>query len=347
MLSIVQVVRKFGVNGGMERYVWELSHALADLDVQIHILCEQSDQNTNHKNIKVHYLKQVLPKPRWLAMLRFSSNVSTWVGNNAGSDWIIHSHERTAVHHVSTFHGPPFAHVYNKPWYKRASIRVAMWLYLERRELCASQVKVILPNSDLILNDLKRMYPCVGEVLLSPAYPGVKKSIEMVRVKSDKKVILFIGKEWKRKGLEKAEKIVKKLRKNDASIEFLVIGPDKKEVKHLFKDWNSGLRLLGWQDASKFMPLAHLLLHPAVSEPYGMAIAEATNYGVPVVVSDQCGIASQVDSSSGSVVNIEASIDKWVNSCLMELSRKDLVLSVGKSWHELAQKHIEIYKQLL
>jgi len=347
MLNVIQVVRRFGTSGGMERYVWELSHALANLDVQVHILCEQSDQNTNHKNIRVHYLKRVLPKPRWLAMLRFSSNVSTWIKNNAGNDWVIHSHERTAVHHVSTFHGPPFAHIYNKPWYKRASIRVAMWLYLERRELCASQVKVVLPNSDLILNDLNKMYPCVGEVLLSPAYPGVNKSIEVVKVKSDKKIVLFIGKEWKRKGLEKAESIVRKLRKNDSSIEFWVIGPDEKEIKHLFKDWNSGLQLLGWQDASKFMSLASLLLHPAISEPYGMAVSEATNYGVPVVISDQCGIASQVGVDSGSVVDIKASIDEWANTCLVELNRKDSVLGIGKSWQELAQQHIEIYNKLL
>ncbi len=71
--------------------------------------------------------------------------------------------------------------------------------------------------------------------------------------------------------------MLKKLRQNDASIEFWVIGPDKEEIKYLFKSWNSGFRLLGWQDASKFMSLASLLLHPATSEPYGMAIAEATN----------------------------------------------------------------------
>ncbi len=346
MLNIVQVVRRFGVNGGMERYVWELSHALADLNIQVHILCEQSDQNTEHKNIEVHYLNQVTPRPRWLAMLRFSSNVSSWIENNVDSNWIIHSHERTAVHHVSTFHGPPFAHVYNKPWWKRVSIRVTVWLYLERRELCASQVKAILPNSDLILNDLKKMYPCVREILLPPAYPGIEKSSHVARNKSDKKVILFIGKEWKRKGLEKAERIVKKLRQSDPSIEFWVIGPDKEEIKYLFKSWNSGFRLLGWQDASKFMSLASLLLHPATSEPYGMAIAEATNYGIPVVVSNQCGIASQVSSRSGSVIDIEANTDEWVDSCLEELNRKVPVLGIGKSWQELAQQYIEIYRQL-
>lgn len=346
MLNVIQVVRRFGISGGMERYVWELSHALADLGVQVHVLCEQSDQNTSHKNIKIHYLARVVPKPRWLAMLRFSFNVSSWVKDNSDNNWIIHSHERTAVHHVSTFHGPPFAHVYSKPWWKRSSIRVLAWLYLERRELCASQVKAILPNSDLISNDLNKMYPCVKKTLLPPAYPGVKKNTHILKEKSNKKIVLFVGKEWKRKGLEKAERIVKKLRQGDADIEFWVIGPDEKEVRHLFKDWNSGFRLLGWQDASKFMSLASLLLHPAASEPYGMAIAEATNYGVPVVISSQCGIASQVSSHSGSVIDVKASVDEWADSCLTALNRTSPILGIGKSWKELAQQHIEIYKQI-
>ena len=139
---------------------------------------------------------------------------------------------------------------------------------------------------------------------------------------------------------------MKKLRQSDPSIEFWVIGPDKEEIKYLFKSWNSGFSLLGWQDASKFMYSANLLLHPAASEPYGMAIAEATNYGIPVVISNQCGVASQISNRSGSVLDVGDSIDEWANSCLTELSRKDPVLGIGKSWRELAQQHIEIYRKL-
>jgi UDP-glucose:(heptosyl)LPS alpha-1,3-glucosyltransferase len=346
MLTVVQIVRKFGFYGGMERYVWELSHALADLGVKVHILCEQSEQNISHGNIKIHYLKKIIPKPRWLAMLRFSSNVSSWIENNVDSNWIIHSHERTAVHHVSTFHGPPFAHVYNKPWWKRFSVRIAVWLYLEKRELCAKQVKVVLPNSDLILNDLKKMYPCVTDVLHSPAYPGVEKPSKVNRADTEKKVIVFVGKEWRRKGLKKAVSVVKELRERDKNIEFWVVGPKKEDIMYLFDSWNSGFQLLGWQDASMLMHSVSLLIHPAISEPYGMAIAEATNFGIPVVVSNKCGIASKITNKSGSVIDVDASIEIWVGACLKELNRKDTVLGVGKSWQELAQQHIDIYAQL-
>ena len=64
MIKVVQVVRKFGKKGGMERYVWELSHALADQEVLVHILCEEVTDACNHHLIQINTLKRVFEKPR-------------------------------------------------------------------------------------------------------------------------------------------------------------------------------------------------------------------------------------------------------------------------------------------
>jgi len=348
MLEVVQVVRKFGKRGGMERYVWELSHALADKKVLVHVLCEEVTDTCNHHQIMIHTLKRVSEKPRWLAMLRFSSNVTNWFKHNWLNDCLIHSHERTSIHQVTTFHGPPFAHIRNKSLWKRISLRVKVWLYLEKRELCSGQVKVVLPNSKLIGEDLKCFYPCVSDRLHAPAYPGIKDpNIKTKKLEARPNIILFIGKEWKRKGLNFAVEIVEKLRLKDKSIEFLVLGPDPNSVRHLFKNWTDGFRLLGWDDPKKYLPNVRLLIHPAVSEPYGMAISEATQYGVPVVISNNCGIASQITKKSGRVLTLDDSIDSWIKACSEEITRNDLAHKVGKSWTELALDHIKIYDSIL
>lgn len=346
MLDIVQVVRKFGTDGGMERYVWELSHALADLGFKVHVLCEQTTKTTHHKNIKVNYVSKVISRPRWLAMFRFSINVRHWVEKNTSNDWIIHSHERTPVHQVTTFHGPPFANIKSKPLWKRLSVRIRVWLYLEYRELCSNQVQFVLPNSDLILQDLKKFYPCVTEKLSFVAYPGVRDFDIKKRQLKNKKVIFFVGKEWKRKGLEFTIKIVEELRFKDRNIELWVAGPEKNEIEHLFKKWKKGFRLLGWCDPTEYFPMANLLLHPAISEPYGMAISEATSFSVPVVISNRCGIANQVTNDSGSVVDLGEDLSKWVDACLCQLNRKSSIVKVGKSWKELAREHIKIYQSI-
>ena len=348
MIEVVQVVRKFGKKGGMERYVWELSHALADQEVLVHILCEEVTDACNHHLIQINTLKRVFEKPRWLAMLRFSRKVTNWFEENRLNDCIIHSHERTSMHQVTTFHGPPFAHIRDKPFWKRISLRVKVWLYLEKRELCSNQVRLVLPNSKLIGKDLEHFYPCIKDRLHAPAYPGIKDpNIITKELEARPNIILFIGKEWKRKGLDFAVEIVEKLRLTDKSIEFLVLGPDPDLVRHLFKNWTDGYRLLGWDDPRKYLSNARLLIHPAISEPYGMSISEATNFGVPVVISDNCGIASQITKKSGRVLSLDDSIALWIKACSEEITRNDLAHKVGKSWTELALDHIKIYDSIL
>jgi len=348
MIKVVQIVRKFGKKGGMERYVWELSHALADQGVLVHILCEEATDTCNHHLIKVNTLKRVFEKPRWLAMLRFSYNVSNWFKHNSLKEFVIHSHERTSIHQVTTFHGPPFAHIRDKPFWKRISLRVKVWLYLEKRELCSDQVRLVLPNSRLIGKDLMHFYPCIKNRLHVPACPATKDpNMKIKKLKDRSNIILFIGKEWERKGLDFAVQIVEKIRLKDKSIEFWILGPDPDSVRHLFKNWTDGYRLLGWADPRNYLPSARLLIHPAISEPYGMAISEATSFGVPVVISTNCGIASQITKKSGRVLTLDDSIDLWVKVCSKEIKRNNLVHKVGKSWTESALDHIKIYDSIL
>jgi len=347
MLEVVQVVRRFGKDGGMERYVWELSHALANQNVKVHILCEEVTDKVNHHNISLNCLDTVTKRPRWLAMLRFSYNVTKWLKKNSLKNCIIHSHERTSIHQVTTFHGPPFAHIRSKPFWKRFSLRVKVWLYLEKRELCSDQVKVVLPNSKLISKDLKRFYPCIKERLYAPAYPGIKnQKLKTKKLEARPNIILFIGKEWKRKGLDFAAEIVDKLRLKDKSIELWVLGPDPDSVRHLFKKWKDGFKLLGWDDPKKYLANSKLLIHPAISEPYGMAISEATSFGVPVVISNKCGIACQVSDKSGKVLSLSDNIQSWTAACFEQINRVDKVSVVGSSWENLALEHVKIYKSL-
>ena len=345
-MKVLQIVRRYGPVGGMERYVWELSHALSDLDVEVHILCEQTFQPNKNDNIQIHQLGSISVKPRWISMLRFSHRVSKWVKNNIPSDFIIHSHERTGIHHITTFHGNMFAHLRQNAWWKKISLRIFIWLYLEKREVCNNQVQVVLPNSDLIREKLKEYYPCIGQRLKQPAFPGVHIHESRIFHENPEQVIIFIGQEWKRKGLVQAIQIVSAIKKIIPTIQFWVLGPDPKEVEHLFHDWKSDFKLLGWQDSGKFLQKSSLLLHPAISEPYGMAIAEATSMGIPVVVSNHCGIANQITSQSGQVIDANNSTDYWAEACITELNRKHPVKSISNSWEQLAKQHITIYKKI-
>ena len=342
-LKLLQVVRRYGPVGGMERYVWELTQQLRDLGHEVEVLCEVCLAEKPH-GIAVHELGTIAPRPRWLALLRFSKRVAGWLAANPHPGWLIHSHERLDAHHITTFHGPPFATVRDRPWWRKLSLRVAMQLYLERREL--ETTRYIVPNSQFIKRQLAHYYPELAHKLVEPIVPGVvageKRSPRCVP--DDGGIIGFVGKEWQRKGLPLAVEIVKELRCNRPNLQLWVAGPAAAEVQHLFAGWQNGYRLLGWSNQAHYAEF-DVLLHPAKAEPYGMVISEAMAARVPVVVSDVCGAAAQVTPQAGAVLPLGTPPDAWVSAVEEQLRRSESVPQFVRGWREVAQEYEAIYQE--
>jgi len=344
-LRILHVVRRYGPVGGMERYVWELSHELHGMGQHITIICEQCLE-TPTAGIQVIALGTVWPKPRWLALLRFGARVQTWLKHHKAGFDLIHSHERTAVHHVTTFHAPPFANVLKKPFWKRWSVRVKMQLYLEKREL--QTARCIIPNSTLIAQELAHYYPEVAEKIFSPIAPGVRTSVvrPFATVPKLGGTVAFVGKEWKRKGLPLAVEIVSELKKYRPHLQFIIVGPDKKDIASLVSRLQETGHMKGWNAQPQYDQF-DVLLHPASHEPYGMVIAEAMAAGVAVVISDQCGAAAHVQTGAGSVLPLSAPLPLWVQALEQALTRNTPVPEFSRPWQQVAVEHLTLYRAML
>ena len=347
-ISSIHIVRRFGTVGGMENYVFELTHALSRQNHSVLVLCEINESKNTDPSIKVIPLGRRLKKPRWLAQLNFSNRVSKYLElNPPSSNTVIHSHERTANHHVTTFHGPPFLNR-KKRTLDFLSPRISTWTKLEKRELQGEQVQAILPNSHLISDQLKTLYPSIQHKILEPAYPGVSDLYSKIKNNSNGKTIGFIGKEWKRKGLDFVCEVFKKLRETDPDTHLVVAGCETNEIKRLFVEFpEQTYSLIGWGPTESFLEKIDVLIHPARTEPFGMVIAEANAAGIPVVISNHCGIASMISTSQGRVCKLDKeSFDStaWANACLDLLNSPVEVLPLGLSWNHLASQHIEIYR---
>lgn len=344
-MQLIHVVRRYGPVGGMERYVWELTHRLHESGHQILVLCEEC-LAARPQGIRVIELGSVRSRPRWLALFRFDLRVNRWLKQNPHPSWLIHSHERLSCHQVTTFHGPPFATVLDKPWWRLLSLRIWMQLYMEKRELATAQC--IVANSHLIRQQLKNYYPQFLHKLSEPITPGVGNLVQRAPriVPVDSGVIGFVGKEWKRKGLLFAVQIAARLRYLRPNLEFHVIGPVAEDIQHLFADWHGGYLLKGWQHAARYADF-DVLLHPARAEPYGMVISEAMAAQVPVVVSDVCGVAAEIPANAGKVLSLNAPLDAWCEVVNDQLNRGEPVSGFKRGWDDVAQEYVEIYRKIV
>jgi len=344
-MNIIHVVKRYGPVGGMERYVWELTRQLQMSGHQVTVLCERCHAEVPD-GISVVELGETAKRPRWLSQVRFSSRVTRWVREHPDAGRIIHSHERLGVHDVTTFHGPPFATIYERGWWHFISLRVWVRLYLERREL--ETAKIIVPNSTFISRQLSRYYPEMMGKIGAPVVPGVLpiRQREFRVVPPDGGVVCFVGWEWQRKGLPLAMEIISVLRRTRPDLELWVVGPPPAELEEMFTGWQGGYRLLGWREDNEYFSEVDVLLHPAIAEPYGMVIAEAMAARVPVVISDVCGAAEHVTVDAGSVLSLDATIDSWRRAVEQQLDRSLPVPLFDRSWDIVSQEYEDIYRKI-
>jgi UDP-glucose:(heptosyl)LPS alpha-1,3-glucosyltransferase len=351
VLHMLQIVRNWGPVGGMESYVWHLSHGLAEHGCRVTIVCEKAHETSLNSRIEVVEIGVLRPKPRWILYWRFANQVEEAVQSiRRQGECIVHSHERSITHDLTTFHSMPFAAIKARSIWRRLSLRVWAYLRMEARELGASPYPAvrIAPVSAVIADAITRYYPSVVGRISAPISPGVMAMpIRPQRtVAQDGGTIGFIGKEWGRKGFALFLKIAQQLQLQRPHLRVLVLGPEESEVAHLCRDYPGEIQFLGWQPSAQFFQELDLLIHPASSEAYGMVIAEAMACQVPVVVSDACGAAVDVMASHGHVLSLSQPVSQWVQASEAVLGTAQARIGYTRSWSQVAAEYLLLYQQI-
>lgn len=349
-LAIVQVVRRFGRVGGMEGYAWHLSHELARLGEPVTVLCETRAEAPQDPSIRVVECGPGLSRPRWLGYLAFSRQARRTLERLDLRDAVVHSHERTGIHQVTTIHSEPFASARELSWPARLSPRIAAYRWMERRELHGSTGRpvCVVPVSHHLQAVLASRHPGAAHAIATPIPPGVQAPGPRParRAPADGGVIGFVGREWERKGLPQLLRIAAELARTRPALEILILGPQPGEIDMLCRAAGVRTRCLGWTDSRAHYAAMDLLVHPARSEAYGMVIAEALASGVPVVASDRCGAAADVPASNGSVLSLDDPLERWIACCNEWLDHEPVAPVIARSWTDVALMYRELYRRI-
>jgi len=346
-MQIVQIVKRFGLVGGMEEYVFRIVTEFAKLDFQVIVLCEQNC-SLPIENVTIYEFGR-FEKPRWFAHYKFSQRVNRWLAQNPYNKRIVHSHERQSMHQVTTFHTTPFNQ--GKPWaWRFLSLRNLFYERLERRELFADSVKAIVPVSNLLGEMIKRKHPKSESLLKDAVHPGVLMQTECHVSKnqtpSDGGTLGFIGKEWKRKGLPKVVGIWRELKKTRPKLKLRIAGVSPEMIAHLFGPDDKDIEVLGLiKDKESFYMSINLLVHPAKHEAFGMVITEALSMGVPVLCSSECGASECVNSANGFSLPSTEKLISWADKA-SEIMSANSIIKYEMSWQEVASRYADIYSKL-
>jgi len=347
-MQVIQIVKRFGLVGGMEEYAFRLSIELPKLGFEVTVLCEKSFYE-DFPTLKVVELGETI-KPRWFSHYRFSQKVTKWLAENPNKERIVHSHERQLNHNVTTFHTTPFGHD-RSPFFCFLSLRNYFYEQLERRELNGCNVQAVIPVSNRLGEMILKKHPTTKENLSDPIYPGVHLANENPTrnlVPLDGGTIGFIGKEWKRKGLSKVVQLWRDLKKIRPNLCLKVAGPQKEEVQSLFSSDEVDYELLGYvNDKPKFFESIDVLVHPAKLEAFGMVITEALSFGVPVLCSSECGAAEIVSERyKSSAMSYQIKNELWLTELESILTDNKRMKVYSRSWEQVAQEYLSVYESI-
>jgi UDP-glucose:(heptosyl)LPS alpha-1,3-glucosyltransferase len=334
---IVHIVRHFCRQGGMENYVWSLTHELANLGLPVIVVCEYNELPESHL-ITVHAVERSTSKRRWRKMVDFRARAKMLCDQLFDRrDVIIHSHERSLGHDITTFHGELFDQV---PFYVRAlSPRIRAWQDLEREELLTPNVGWVLSVSNRIQSDLLKNYPALKTKKLALAPPGVAENEIRVRQRALQGYrCVFVGHEWRRKGLDIAVACVEKAREFRPDLTLDVFGVDRSALPREISDL-SWIKVHGWVRRVPWEEY-DLLIHLARREPFGMVVAEARKAGVPVLCSKNVG-ALDLNLRDVYEVSIELDVATIGAKLLNALELRQSSTETPWTWRDLALMMVE------
>lgn len=360
-LKIAVVVKAFVTTGGAERYAVEIAKRMVDKGHKVDLYCRVSDAD-EAKGMGVFTVPERYGFSSALSLYAFARDTAAMFTKKQYD--IVHSHDRGFLHDISTVHTFSFKTGVEKmsPLKKLneiyLSLRARLYLWLEAKQMASPMLVAV---SDLIKTDIRQYHGREDDVFV--VAPGVDtRSFSFVpfedrchhtkKKKTTSLVILFIGSEFKRKGLEY---LIASLERD---MELIVVGRGDhwKFFRNLVKKrgLEENVRFKGLKDnIFSCYREADVLVLPSKREAFGMTVLEAMSCGLPVVASAAVGAASLIDPDENGFVFHQPSELKPILKKLMDKKlRKRMGVLARKTaknytWDHAADQYEKIYHRLV
>ncbi|WP_320042167.1 glycosyltransferase family 4 protein [uncultured Desulfobacter sp.] len=347
-LRLAVVVKKFMATGGAERYAMETTRRLCSRGHQVALVARQWDTTVAVDGLSLHRLPDYDHLPSVLNSWLFARDAARLL-TSLPLDAVI-SHEHGFHQDIAVVHTFPYRRgLARYPGIRKIdqlylSPRSWLHLYLEAQQMHSGQ---LTPVSETIRDDLARYYhrtrnvtvvnPGVDLDYFSPgATDGFRESTrQAIGVSPEETVILFVGNEFRRKGLDD---LIAAL---GAAQHLVVVGKGER-----WPHYRRLVRRLGMTDQVHFAGLvddvrpwyaaADLLVLPSIAEAFGMCVLEAMACGLPVIVRSDAGAAALVKKDSNGFVFHH--VDE-LPTLLARLTNKRLRQRLGNEARRTAQNY--------
>ena len=348
--------------GGPVSVVQGLTTALTKNGIHCEIVTTKGlrvgNSETPIPNVKTHYFQTEQISRLWTA---YSRKLARFLESRADRFDLVHVHELWhypgyAAFQAAQKHGVPFVitiHGELNAWdLKHKGFR--KWLYrqalLNRILHMADALHVLTQSESTRVSELG--YSCPVFVAPNGINPDILHSpidtngfLARYPELAGKRVLLFLGRLHKKKGLDILARSFAKIVSNFKYTMLLVVGPDDDGTRNrmetiLKKADVSGqvvfTGMLTGNDKLAALNHADMFVLSSYSEGFTMATLEAMAAGLPVVISEQCNFPEVAEQEAGFVVPPK---EKSVTDAISELlSNESLRIRMGQRGQRLVKE---------
>lgn len=378
-MKILQVTQFFSpVHGGSAEVPYHLSKELAKRGHEVAVYTSDfklsQDYMDSIPEVRVHYFKT------WLSWANFYVTPGMMKEAKRGIRHfdIIHMHnyrtfQNIVMHHYAKKYGVPYvlqAHgsattFFQKGWLKKAFD--AIWGYRILKDaskvIAVTSIEAEQYKSMGVSEDKIEIVPNGIDLSEFDNLPERGKFRKKYGLNDSQKIILYLGRIHKIKGLDLLVTAFTELSKHLNEAKLVIVGPDDgylSSLKKLIAELGISDKVLfsgplyGQEKLRAYVD-ADVFVLPSSYEIYGITVIEAMACGIPVIVTDRCGIADVIDGQAGLVVPHDK--EQLQHALLHVLSDDKMRLQFGEkgrslvgerfNWALIAQEAGRVYQKVL
>lgn len=353
LMRIAQVCPRYNPDiGGVETHVKEISERLAKRGFDVEVLTTDPtgklprDEMIN--DIEVRRFRSWAPSEAYY----FSRSLERYLMRSSDDYDTVHVHNYHALPALYAAQAKDRNKLILTPHYHgsghtflRSSLHM-LYRFIGKKIFEKPEKIVCVSNYErnLILN---RFRVDENKVVLIPNGINLEEFKDLKRTHKDNRVILYVGRLEKYKGVHSLIKALPKL-DDDIVLEIVGKGPYKKSLVSLISRLGVESRVRFFQDlprnelVQKYVD-ADLYVLLSRYEAYGICVAEALACRTPCIVANTSALTEWVDNENCFGINNPISLDELVNLLNNVIGRSVNGLRLP-DWDEVAEKLVNLYE---
>ena len=307
----------------------------------------------------------------------YSPHMKNWLEKNIQKFDVIHLHnfrsyQNNVAHHYAKKKNVPYilqAHGMVLPFFQKVKLK-QFYDFVWGQKILDDASKVIALTENEA-EQYKKMGINENEIKIIPnginleEYENLPEKGEFKSkygIKNDEKIILFLGRIHKIKGVDLLINAFSEVLKEVDNVKLVIVGPNDGflntskdlSLKNGIDDKVIFTGPLYQKDKLEAYLDAEVYVLPSVYESFGITILEACACGTPVICSNNCGIAEIINNKAGFSVDLsEDEMEKKLIEILNDkklrniFSKNALELIQEYNWDKIVNNLLNLYKEVI